>query len=268
MELEQALNIAAAAAQSAATAQVAAERAVEEVRRHVAELKSWEKSPRKTHHEIIREVMAENPGALVVDLSPLQDRISQLEQRASEPISLPAVINHDDGRLAAMEAAIADLKTRPTKLIPVSTVDETRMAKLEAQVSEVVQQMRSLPKNMPDGVVDTMAASMLDRMSALEELVVESVQAPHALARQLQITAEIMEAMDTRINTMRDADKAILELHRQASEQTAMAQGGLTAVVQSLQADMSTISATVAGLQNRIARKDDYTAHIVRRGRG
>jgi hypothetical protein len=105
-------------------------------------------------------------------------------------------------------------------------------------------------------------------MSALETLVVESVQAPHALANQLKMTAEIMEAMDHRITAMREADQALLEMHRQASEQTAMAQGGLAAVIESLKSEMSTIASTVAHLQNRMARRDDYTAQIVRRGRG
>lgn len=270
-QLQQALDVCAATAQTCAVTQAACERAVEEIRAHVRELKAWEKSPRKVVREVIHEVQAEGHAA-PVDLSPIESRLAQLEARpvvVYEAPQVPAFPAFDPDRMAALEAAVADLRSRPQRLIPVSTVDETRMAKLEAQVAEVLQQLRAGKAAASGGeVMGEVASSLLDRMSALETLVVESVQAPHALANQLKITGEIMEAMDHRITAMRDADQALLELHRQASEQTALAQGGLAAVVESLKSEMTTIASAVANLQNRLARRDDYTAQIVRRGRG
>lgn len=268
-QLQQAVDVCAATAQTVAAAQSSCERAVEEIRRHVQAIKEWEKTPRKVLREVVHEVQREVGST--VDLTPFEQRIADLESRASVPViyEAPQAPAFDPDRFAALEAAVNDIRSRPQKLVPVSTVDESRVRNLETQVAEVVKQLRE-GKQQVSGtdVVGDLAASLLDRMSALETLVIESVQAPHALANQLRMTAEIMEAMDGRITAMRDADKALLELHRQASEQTALAQGGLAVVVESLKSEMSSIAGTVASLQNRIARRDDYTAHIVKRGRG
>jgi hypothetical protein len=268
-QLKQAVDVCAATAQTCAVTQAACERAVEEIRAHVKALKEWEKSPRKVVREVIHEVQAEASVSPPVDLTPLESRLADLEARASVPAVIyePQAPAFDPARMAALEAAVADLRSKPQRLVPVSNVDEARVQRLEQQVSEVVQQLRE-GRATTSEVMGDIASTLVDRMSALETLVVESVQAPHALANQLKMTAEIMEAMDHRITAMREADQALLEMHRQASEQTAMAQGGLAAVIESLKSEMSTIASTVAHLQNRIARRDDYTAQIVRRGRG
>ncbi|MCU0736722.1 MAG: hypothetical protein MUF20_14625, partial [Methylotetracoccus sp.] len=170
-QLKQAVDVCAATAQTCAVTQAACERAVEEIRAHVKALKEWEKSPRKVVREVIHEVQAEAAVSPPVDLTPIESRLADLEARAAVPAVIyePQAPAFDPARMAALEAAVADLRSRPQRLVPVSNVDEARVQRLEQQVSEVVQQLRE-GRATTSEVMGDIASTLVDRMSALETL--------------------------------------------------------------------------------------------------
>lgn len=250
-QLQQAVNVAAASSQACAASQVACERAVEQVMAWINELRAWEKRPRQVLKEIVREVQSDqvaNLPAVIeqqpVDLSPVTD-----------------AIDRHAARVEAMEQAIGELQRRQTRLVPVPqapSVSEERVAALEAQLAKL-----SANQANSGAVVSFSEATILDRLAAVEDLVVEGMQAPKALSEHLKLMADIMDAMQRRVDAMRDVD----EQQRQIAEQSAMAQGGLAAAVQSLRADLDTVTSVVASIRNQLAARDDYRTRIISRGR-
>lgn len=141
-----------------------------------------------------------------------------------------------------------------------------RLESLEDDVRAILATLAKAPGKTGEIVVPVVS-DLLDRIAALEQLVIESMTAPKALSDHLRLMSEVMQAMDERFTTMRNADQKLLDLHRQASEQTASAQGGLAAVVESMKVDMEALSGQVAMVKNQISKRDQYTAQIVKRGR-
>lgn len=250
-QLQQAVNVAAASAQSCAASQVACERIAEQVTAWVNELRSWEKRPRQVLKEIVREVQGEAPPpanlpAVVVpepvDLTPIMDAVDRTSSRFEQ-----------------MEEAIRELQRKQARLVPVPTnsVSEERVAKLEAAIAGLRAEQAA------QAVVPSSESAILDRLAAVEELVVEGMQAPKALAEHLKLMADLMETMQRRIDTMRGVD----EQQRQIAEQAAQAQGGLAAAVQSIRTDLDTLTAAVAQMRNQMASRDSFRASIISRGR-
>ena len=247
-QLQQAINVAAASAQSCAASQVACERMTEQVTAWVNELRAWEKRPRQVLKEIVREVQGEAPVANLPAVV------------VPEPVDLTPVTNAIDAhsaRVEAIEEAIRELQRRQQRLVPLPSVSEERVAKLESDIAKLQAQSRQ-PQ-----IVTANEAVVMDRLAAVEELVVEGIQAPKALSEHLKLMADIMDTMQRRIDTMRDVD----EQQRQIAEQSAMAQGGLAAAVQSLRVDLDTVTSVVAQIKNQLALRDSFRAGIISRGR-
>lgn len=173
-------------------------------------------------------------------------------------------------REIGIAGAAADLSPLTARIEALETgrppIDPARLAQLERLILETRDQLASMPRSTTSEVVPGLVSDLLDRMAALEQLVIESVRAPEALAAQLRLTADVMQAMDDRFHAIREADLATLDLHREASVQTAIAQGGLAAVVESMRVDMEGLTHAVAHLKNQLNRRDSFTAQIVKRG--
>lgn len=176
---------------------------------------------------IVKEVLREIESA--VNIAPLEARVSALEQRQVVDGVSPSV---PSSRFDEMDKAIAELRSR-----------------LSAPAHEVLTPATS---------------DILDRMAALEDLVVESMKAPEALASQLRLTGELLEAMDRQARANRDADLRVLELHRQAGETAAQAQGGIATVVDAMRVDLESLTVAVEQLRNQINRRDGYVSGILR----
>jgi hypothetical protein len=248
-QLRSAIDVAAAAASTAVTAQTSAERALEEIRRHVADIKAFEKMPRKVLHEIVREVQAEdrNLPAVVVE-----------QPVALQPVAPPPDLTPVLQQLAALEASVAELQRKQARLVPLPNVSENRVKALEDVVGDLSKRVYTpppLPIQSPGDVGD-----LSNRLSAVEDLVVEAVAAPKALSDHLRLMGEIMDAMDKR-------NKDMTELQRQAAEHAALAQGGLAAVVERCVSDVATLTSAVAAIRNQLAARDGFTQRIINRGR-
>jgi hypothetical protein len=247
---QQVLDVSSASAQACAAAQMACQRAVEEITGYVKELRAWEKRPRQVLKEIVREVQGE---AVVPNLPAVIEQV---------PVDLTPVTDAIDAhanRVAAIEAAIQELQRRQQRLVPVPTnsVSEERVAKLEAEIAS----LRAM--TAAQTVMSSSETDVFDRLAAVEELVVEGMQAPKALSDHLKLMADIMDAMQRRIDGMREVD----EQQRQIAVQSAQAQGGLAAAVQSMRADMDTLTAAVAQIRNQMALRDNFRTAIISRGR-
>lgn len=144
--------------------------------------------------------------------------------------------------------------------------DPERLAAMDRSIAEIRNALDA--KRSSTEVVTSVASDIIDRVAELEKLVLEMVTTPRQLAEHLHMTAEIMTAMDERFHAMRAADQSTIEMHRQASEHAALAQGGLTAMVNSLRVDVDHISGVVADLRNHIAMRDQYRAQIISSRRG
>lgn len=128
----------------------------------------------------------------------------------------------------------------------VVTLDMARVELLEREVAEIKSMLR------PSGSGEVLApvvSNILDRMGSLEQLSVDSMDLPQALANQLRLTSEIME------------------VHREASERAAAAQGGLATVVESMRVDMEALTQAVAHLRSKIENRESYAAGLLGRRR-
>ncbi len=219
-------NLAVTAAQAAVNAQVEAQRAAEECRAMMARIRAYE-ARRPIVKETIREV---GSGGEPVDVSPLEAAVSDISARVSA------------------------LENRP---------DSPRIDALERMVMETRDMLRAVPRSE---VMSPVVSDVMDRMAALETLVTDSLAMPETLARQLRMTAEVMEAMDERAKALRASDQAMLEQHRKVAEQTAVSQGGVIAVVESMKLDMDQLTQAVAHLKHQINIRDAYTAKIIQKG--
>lgn len=230
-QLKQAIETVMAAASTAVTAQASAERAAEEVDAGLKKIREYE-ARRPIIKELTREI---GVGA-------------------------------DQERLAAIEAAVMEIKAGGGLMAKAPVVDVARLDAMDSSIAEIKAALNvKLP---PAEVVTSVASDIIDRVSELEKLVLDMVTTPRQLAEHLHMTAEIMTAMDERFHAMRAADQSTIEMHRQASEHAALAQGGLTAIVNSLRVDVDNIAGVVAELRNHIAMRDQYRAQIISSRRG
>lgn len=229
-QLKQAIESAQAAASTAVTAQVSAERAAEEVATGLKKIREYE-ARRPIVKELTREI---------------------------------GVGGVDQDRVAAIETAIADLRNHGLKQQAPSVVDATRLDRMEAAIADVQKRLGEQRSE----IVPASVGDLMDRVAELERLVIEMVTTPKQLAEHLHMTAEIMTAMDERFHTMRAADLATIDLHRQASEAASLAQGGLTAMVDNLRVDVDGLAGAVADLRNQLATRDQYRAQIISSRRG
>lgn len=230
-QLKQAIDSALAAASTAVTAQVSAERAAEEVAAGLKKIREYE-ARRPIVKELTREIG----------------------------------IGADPERLAAIEAAVLEIKSGGGIKETSPAVDAARLDAMDRSIAEIRNALDA--KRSSTEVVTSVASDIIDRVAELEKLVLEMVTTPRQLAEHLHMTAEIMTAMDERFHAMRAADQSTIEMHRQASEHAALAQGGLTAMVNSLRVDVDHISGVVADLRNHIAMRDQYRAQIISSRRG
>lgn len=230
-QLKQAIDSAMAAASTAVTAQVSAERAAEEVAAGLKKIREYE-ARRPIVKELTREIG----------------------------------IGADPERLAAIEAAVIEIKSGYGIKETSPAVDAARLDAMDRSIAEIRNALDA--KRSSTEVVTSVASDIIDRVAELEKLVLEMVTTPRQLAEHLHMTAEIMTAMDERFHAMRAADQSTIEMHRQASEHAALAQGGLTAMVNSLRVDVDHISGVVADLRNHIAMRDQYRAQIISSRRG
>lgn len=211
--LNSAVEVAAACASTASTAQQAAERAAEECKSMMEKIRSYE-----GRRPIVKEVLREIESA--VNLRPIEDRLTALEQRPGQAVTV----------------------------LP----DTARLDKLAAEIASVRDALARVPAPLPPTGGEVLApavSNILDRMEALEQLVVDSMDLPQALANQLRLTSEIME------------------VHREASERAAAAQGGLATVVESMRVDMEALTQAVAHLRGKIENRESYAAGLLGRRR-
>lgn len=248
-DLKSALEVAAAAAQTATTAQIAAERAAEECRVMMDKIKSYE-----ARRPIIKETLREVGTA--VDLTPVNDRLARLEAlelKVMEIDAKPQALIPADSRVDDLVARVSAMETSPKTVF--TSIANDRIAEIERMVADVNNRQASASGHE---VVPPVISDLLDRMAALEELVVQTVEAPNALARQLQMTADLMRIMDER----RQVDT---ELLAKASSMTATAQGGLAVVVESLRVDVEELTQAVNLLKSERNKRDSYVASIIKR---
>lgn len=246
-DLKSALEVAAAAAQTATTAQIAAERAAEECRVMMDRIKGYE-----ARRPIIKETLREVGTA--VDLAPVNDRLARLEaieRKVAEIDAKPKPLIPADSRIDDLLRRIAVLETEQ-KTVFGPPVDVVRIDRLERQIADLDAKVSTAPRN------DGSTSDIHDRMAALEELVVQTVEVPNALARQLQMTADLMHAMDER----RQIDTALLT---EASAMTASAQGGLAAVVEAMKIDIEDLMHAMDTMRSERTRRDSYVASIIKR---
>lgn len=230
-QLRQAVDTVMAAVSTAVTAQASAERAAAEVDAGLKKIREYE-ARRPIIKELTREI---GVGA-------------------------------DPERLAAIEAAVLEIKSGRGSKEQTPIIDASRLDGMDRSIAEIKRLIDA--KRTSTEVVTSVASDIIDRVTELEKLVLEMVTTPRQLAEHLHMTAEIMTAMDERFHAMRAADQSTIEMHRQASEHAALAQGGLTAMVNSLRVDIDHIAVAVADLRNHIAMRDQYRAQIISSRRG
>ena len=158
------------------------------------------------------------------------DDLISWRARVREVRELHEIFRQDDGKISELERAV------------IALADEVRELKNRATAMVAEPPERS-------EVLAPAVSSLIDRVEALESLVVESLEMPQALATQLRITAEIME------------------VHRDASERAAAAQGGLATVVESMRVDMDLLSQEVAKLRAKVENRETLAKGLLGRRR-
>lgn len=150
--------------------------------------------------------------------------------RVREVRELHEIFRQDDGKLSELEKMVIALAAE--------------VKELRDRATSMVAQPISRGEVLAPAV-----SNIIDRMEALEQLVVDSMDLPQALANQLRLTSEIME------------------IHREASERAAAAQGGLATVVESMRVDMDALNQAVAHLRSKIDNRESYAAGLLGRRR-
>lgn len=159
------------------------------------------------------------------------DDLISWRARVREVRELHEIFRQDDGKLSELEKMVIALAEEVKEL-------RDRANTLVAQ-----------PQPDKGEVLAPAVSNIIDRMEALEQLVVDSMELPAALANQLRLTSEIME------------------VHREASERAAAAQGGLATVVESMRVDMDELTQAVAHLRSKIENRESYAAGLIGRRR-